>query len=213
MFPKLRPLNCSRTWGQSWLERKRRFQMTSKKNELSKNYTYIILSIIYLRGERFLIAIVENGWLGMEWASSRAVFMIRRLLVIFVSCRVVPHSVRARKRSRCYVIRGLKLGKVGGGKKRRKKIETKQLCRLINIRRWFFFTNITSRLSNRGIREITILFRRESSNFSHFSFGREKIRYGKERHAVLIRKENTRKKREKRMEKREEYVRALLRNA
>lgn len=35
--------------------------MTSKKNELSKNYTYIILSIIYLRGERFLIAIVENG--------------------------------------------------------------------------------------------------------------------------------------------------------
>ena len=95
----------------------------------------------------------------------------------------------------------LKLGKVGGGKKRRKKIETKQLCRLINIRRWFFFTNITSRLSNRGIREITILFRRESSNFSHFSFGREKIRYGKERHAVLIRKENTRKKREKRKQR------------
>lgn len=47
--------------------------------------------------------------------------MIRRLLVIFVSCRVVPHSVRARKRSRCYVIRGLKLGKVGGGKKKKKK--------------------------------------------------------------------------------------------
>lgn len=103
---------------------------------------------------------------------------------------------------------------MGGGKKEEKRSKRNEITLSINkYETMIFLYSGISRLSNRGIREITILFRRESSNFSHFSFGREKIRYGKERHAVLIRKENTRKKREKRMEKREEYVRALLRNA